>query len=385
MSTQSNHISGWVRKFTCYLLAVALIAVVPAAHVQPIVSFRNQTIKLIVPFEAGGGTDAWARFWAPLIAAKIPGNPNIEVVNVPGAGATRGANQFAQEAGTDGLVMMASSASVVFADLLNDPRVKYDVKDWLPLLASPTGGVVYADPAVLAQGADPLAHGKSVPWKMQIQGPTQLGMIMMLSLELLGFDFKASFGAGGGMDTFEAFRNGVVNIDMQTTSSYRTNVTTLVDNNNAVPLFAFGAIEPEKLVPEFTLTPKDKNKILRDPSFPKIPTLIEVYQRLNPDAETASPAFTVWQRFFLAGFPAQKMLVIPKDTDPRVIETLNNAMKRVVKEMEPLQRNKEEILGSYEQYVGEAAHQLLEQAADLDPEALQWYQDWVKEKFGIDL
>lgn len=366
----SSHQKGWVKTLASVVIAVALIAATPTAYAEA--NFAGKKIKLIVPFKAGGGTDVWARFWGPLIASKIRGEPELEIVNIPGGGATKGANQFAKEAGTDGLVMMASSASVMFAYLLEDTRVRYDYKDWRAILASPTGGVVYADPSVLAKGEEPLANGKSVPWKMKIQGPTQLGMIMMLSLELLGYDFSADFGAGGGMDTFESFRNGFYNVDMQTTSSYLTNVSSLVGANKAVPLFAFGTVD-------------GNNQIIRDPSFPDIPTLNEVYKRLNDNRDPRGPVYDVWRKFFLAGFPAQKMIVIPKNTDPEVVEAFEKAMIRVIEETKSWDETRQEILGSYDQHIGDAANQLLADAADLDQESLEWYKGWVRAKFNINL
>lgn len=357
-----------VRLAATVALAGAFFAALPAAAE---VSFAGKTIKLIVPFRAGGGTDVWARFWAPIIAEKIPGKPYIDVVNIPGGGSTKGANRFARDAGTDGLVMMASSASVLYAYLLEDSRVSYEFKDWEAILSSPTGGVVYANPAVLDDGPEPLKNGKSVPWKMKIQGPTQLGMILMLSLEVLGFDFGADFGASGGMDTFQSFRNGLYNIDMQTTSSYLTNVDSLVKDQRAVPLFSFGAVD-------------SKNKIYRDPTFPNIPTLIEVYKRLN-DRKPHGPVFEAWNNFFLAGFPTQKMLVIPANTDPEVRAIFKKALEQVIEDSDKWPDTKHDILGTYEQNIGATANSLLLKATTLDPQTLSWYKGWVRAKFNINL
>ena len=107
------------------------------------VSFEGETIEFIMPYNAGGGTDQWGRFYAPLLSQALPGKPNIIIKNMPGGGSTKGANYFAERASKDGLTIFASSASTQIPFLLGDDRIKYDFKDWYAVLSSPTGGVVY--------------------------------------------------------------------------------------------------------------------------------------------------------------------------------------------------------------------------------------------------
>lgn len=343
-----------------------------AIQAQAEVSFKGMTITMVVPFKSGGGTDVWARFWSPLIAAQLPGEPQIEVVNIPGGGSTKGANYFAENATQDGHTVLASSASVLYAYILGDKRVRYDYADWQAVLASPTGGVVYTAPEMLSPGPEPLVHAADVEWKMYIQGPTQLGLLLMLSMEVLGFDYEVQFGASGGGSTFEAFRNGLFNVDMQTTASYLTNVRNLVDNDRAVPMFSFGVVGLG-------------DKIFRDQTFRAVPTLLEVYKRLHNDKAPTSKAYEAWYKFFLAGFPAQKMLILPKDIDPEVLAAFEEAVHKVVSDEDSWPATKHEILGDYRQVTGVAANALLHDAARLDPEIVAWYKGWVNRRFGIEL
>ncbi len=45
------------------------------------VDFAGETIEWIIPFSAGGGSDTWARFTAPLLSKYLPGAPTAIVVN----------------------------------------------------------------------------------------------------------------------------------------------------------------------------------------------------------------------------------------------------------------------------------------------------------------
>ena len=55
--------------------------------------YPNEDIKLVVPFNPGGGYDVWARLMAPFLEDKLPGDAKVTVENVPGGGGVRGTNQ----------------------------------------------------------------------------------------------------------------------------------------------------------------------------------------------------------------------------------------------------------------------------------------------------
>ena len=125
--------------------AAAALGLAAPASAQ--VSFEGKTIEWIIPFSAGGGSDTWARFNAPLLGKYLPGNPTVVVVNEPGGGSTKGANLFAARAKPDGLTILGTSGSTQFPYLLGDPRVRFDYADWKIAMAAPTGGVVYTSPS----------------------------------------------------------------------------------------------------------------------------------------------------------------------------------------------------------------------------------------------
>ena len=55
-----------------------------------------------------GGSAKWANFFAPLLSEAMPGNPNVVVKFMPGAGSTKGANWFQNQKHSDGTVMFGS-------------------------------------------------------------------------------------------------------------------------------------------------------------------------------------------------------------------------------------------------------------------------------------
>ena len=89
------------------------------------VDFSGKRIEWIIPFGTGGGSNRWARFYAPWLQKALPGNPVVAVKNIPGASSTKGTNYFARRGSKDGLTILGTSGSTQFPFLLND-------RPWFP-------------------------------------------------------------------------------------------------------------------------------------------------------------------------------------------------------------------------------------------------------------
>ena len=87
-------------------LMIAFFAVLmmqsPTAHGQEF--YKGQTIQIVVGFAAGGGFDAYSRAISRHMGRHVAGNPNIIVMNSPGAGSLIAANQL-YKAKPDGLTI----------------------------------------------------------------------------------------------------------------------------------------------------------------------------------------------------------------------------------------------------------------------------------------
>jgi len=136
--------------------------------------FNNKTIRWVIPFKEGGGGDTWARFNAPYFTEHIAGNPVILVTNIPGGGSIKGANYFAENVDADGLMLLGTSGTTQMPYLLDDPRVKYDYNKYKPVMAYPTGGVVYCSPTLGINDGSEIDKILNRPLKYASQGPTSL-------------------------------------------------------------------------------------------------------------------------------------------------------------------------------------------------------------------
>jgi tripartite-type tricarboxylate transporter receptor subunit TctC len=350
-------------------LAIAAIATIgsqPAAAVD----FSGKQIEWIIPFKEGGGSDKWARFFAPLLGPALPGQPTVVVKNVPGAGSTQGANQFASRAKPDGLTILGTSGSTQFPYLLGDPRVKYEYRDWNVVLATPTGGVAYLNPKLGVTSAAELGKIKGTKLLYGSQGATSLDLVPLLAFELLGLDVEPIFGMKGRGAGRLAFERGETNIDYQTSSAFLSKVIPLVKEGNAVPIMSWGALDAA-------------GNLVRDPTFPELPHFAEAYEMVHGKKPTG-PAFAAWKSFFTAGFPAQKMVFLPNGTPQAIIDAYSKAFDQVISDKDFAAKSKKQ-LGAYPQLTGAGAKATLEVAINVDAAAKGWVKDWLKQRFGVEL
>ncbi|AXX92165.1 tricarboxylate transporter [Malaciobacter molluscorum LMG 25693] len=331
------------------------------------VNFEGKTIEWTMPFKAGGGTDKWGRFYAPLLSKALPGNPVVVIKNMPGGGSTKGANFFAQRASKDGLSIFAASGSTQFPYLLDDRRVRYDYKKWEVVLASPTGGVVYIPSSLGVKTVKDLKNLKTT-LKFGSQGATSLDLIPLLAFHILGLDVEPIFGMKGRKSGRLAFLRGETTIDYQTSTSYIKNVMPTIKNGNIVPLFSWGVLDED-------------GNLQRDPTFPNLPHFGEVYESIYGKKPSGS-AFSAWKSFFTAGFSVQKMILLPKGVSKDVLETYQKAVKKVLND-ENFKKLKTANLGIYDQAIGEKARKLKDLGTKVSKEDRQWIKNWLKESYNI--
>jgi tripartite-type tricarboxylate transporter receptor subunit TctC len=113
------------------LISSALWKVSAQAQEQP--SFQGQSIKVIVGFTSGGFYDRWSRLLARYVPKYLPGNPEMVVQNMPGAGGLIAANHMYSVAKPDGLTVGMLSYGMYLDQLVGRSEVQYDVRkfNWL--------------------------------------------------------------------------------------------------------------------------------------------------------------------------------------------------------------------------------------------------------------
>lgn len=106
------------------LLLVSLLTSSPG-HAQKDF-YSGKTITIIAGTKAGDVYDLYARMFAQFMPKYIPGNPNIIVQNMAGAGSMIAANHVYNVSNPDGLTIGAIFPALYFDQIVGRPEVKFD-------------------------------------------------------------------------------------------------------------------------------------------------------------------------------------------------------------------------------------------------------------------
>lgn len=162
---------------------LAALAVLVSAAAVPAQQFPSQSIRLIVPFSAGGPTDLAARLIAEPLRKHL--GEAIVIENRPGAAGVPGTEQVATGAHDGYTLVVGGIAPIVLVPAVR--TVRYDVeKDFVPL------GLIWRSPQVLAvrksldvtSVADLISYAKANPGRVNI-GSAGYGTVTHLAGELL--------------------------------------------------------------------------------------------------------------------------------------------------------------------------------------------------------
>lgn len=108
------------------VLAVSAALVLPAAAQTPAQFYAGKSITFVVGYGVGASYDTGARLLARHYGKYIPGNPNVVVQNMPGAGSMTAANHLYNAAAKDGTALAMFGRGLYLEALLGNPTVKFD-------------------------------------------------------------------------------------------------------------------------------------------------------------------------------------------------------------------------------------------------------------------
>ena len=178
--------------FKMFPPVVAVILLVSCAFMFPLAQaqgYPHKTVRLVVPFPAGGATDIFARVLSQKVGEKL--GQALVVENRPGAGGTIGSDQVAKAAPDGYTLLLATSSTHAIGPALN-PKMPYDaVRDFTAI-----SHVGNAPSILLVPNSSPaktlkewVEHSRRNPGKLNYAS-SRNGTIVHLTAEL----FKAQLG-----------------------------------------------------------------------------------------------------------------------------------------------------------------------------------------------
>lgn len=334
--------------------------------------FETRSIEVTIPFGAGGGTDSIIRFLAPFIRQYTPGNPTVQVFNVPGGGSITGANGFVLTEAPDGTKILGTATSTLMPWLLGQDIVRYDLRELQPLIGFPTNRIVYVSPQAGITDAMRLADPRDRPLRFGGVGPTGSDVVMVLALNALRLTDTVEFifGYSGGGAAYLAFQQGELDGNEEPTVSYFSGPQELEASGEVIPLFTFGL-------------PDGSGGFLRDPFFPDLPTVEEVYRGIHGSAPSG-PAWDAFSTFM--GISAQFAFGFwtHGDAPTEAVEALRDSLQRLSVDA-TFRLQGEAIFGPYEPVVGAALNPIIEAIAGIDPDVLEYVRNFLIDEYEADL
>lgn len=209
--------------------------------------FKGKPVTIIVGSSPGGGFDTYARLVARHMGKYIPGQPNVIVENMPGAGHLIAMNHVYNNASKDGTVIGNVEGALSMRQLLGAQGVEFDFRD-LTMLGAPdppindvlivrkeAGVTDFADLLDDKTGAK-LIVGVQEPGSLQTDGP-------LLLKNLLGANLVLVPGYEGTSDFVLAMEQGEIDAFWTTLTTIRNSAPEHFESGDWIPIL--GMVEDD--------------------------------------------------------------------------------------------------------------------------------------------
>ena len=352
-------------------IGIATTVGLPTLSQAAPVDFAGKTVEIIVPYTEGGGTDVYVRLLAPFLQKYLPGQPTIVVRNFPGGASIMGSNRFEARAKPDGLSIIATSSSTSVAQVMGGDDRQFDLLTWRQIIVTSLGTVVYFAPQTGVTGKDPVAdirmllekHTKLLYGAKQ---PNAAEIRIILALDLLGLNFETIFNVARG-EVREAMLRGEMQVNDDTSGAFLDRVMPLVKRGELVPMFTLGSIKDGKLT--------------RDPIFPDLITIGELYEGVYGKA----PSGEIWdalKRFIYLAEIGAKGLALPKGTPDNIRDAYVAALQKTIAD-DKFKQMARDLIGDYPHVLGDEADAVIDTAVNLPPATKDWLAIYLKKKFDV--
>jgi tripartite-type tricarboxylate transporter receptor subunit TctC len=278
------------------LAAIAAAMAVGPAYADPVTDFyKGKTITLIVSSAPGGGYDALSRVIAPHLGRHIPGNPQVVVKNMSGAGGIVATKYLFNVAPRDGTFIGGVQNNTPFEPLFGTKEATYDPLKfgWLGTPSFETALLTVWHTTPVNTWQDVLKHEITVGSSGVHSTPSFYGRLLK---DILGLKLRIVVGYESQSKVFLAMERGEV--DGYPSVFYSALTSTR-------PTWV-----PQKLVKLLVQIGVDK-----EPALPDVPSLLDLAK--TPDDKTlvlaaAGPLAAGRPYLMPPGVPADRATALQK-------------------------------------------------------------------------
>ena len=338
-------------------IALSTVAVSPAAAQ---VDFTDKTITIVVPFGEGGGTSQVFGFFKPYLQKYLPGQPLIQLLNVPGGGSIRGSNQFHNNQNPDGTYLLATSTSTIVNQAARNPLVEFDLTSYRPVALIGSETHWFSSPNVVAEPYDfaPLIERPLSLYAMN--SPSSADLFHVWVFDKLGIKGAKAIPGLSSSSGYQAFLRGELQISSQGSANYLRQIVPAINAGEVSDLMSFGMIQEDGSVERMSYSPDT-------PTFPEQYESVHGAPLEGEDLEAYQAINAIWNR-------ASKAIFLPKDAPDEVIEAWRDAMRKTLEDPEFIAEAPSK-LGPANILIGESASSVIASAAVLSDATVKQLND----------
>jgi tripartite-type tricarboxylate transporter receptor subunit TctC len=366
-----NLFSKFISCVGIFVVGAATVTMTAFAPPAKAVDFSGKTIQAFVAFSAGGGGTYYTRLYLPFFKKYLPGNPTIIVRNMPGGGGLIGSNWFQANAKPDGLFYSVISTSNMSSMVMGDEKVKYNLLEWESIIMEPLGTIFYTTPKTGVTGKNISKDVATLLNTQIVTGAktlTSSELHLFLAFDMLGINkITPVFGIGSGAQR-KAVLRGEFNMKRDSAINYLKKVASYAKKG--------------KVVPWMTLGYEQDGKIVRDPYFPNLPTIIDAYKAMNGGKAPSGVGFDSFKHFFHMAVTASKGFALPPKTPKAIVDVYVAAAKKIEKD-KGFAKRAGKLYGVYPKAYGKDANDVMRAAVDVPPQNKKYIRDFVKRKFNM--
>lgn len=272
--------------------------------------YQGKTITIVVGYLAGDGYDNWARLLAAHIVKHIPGNPNIIVQNMPGAGSMIAANHIYNLAKPDGLSLASIGPSLYLDQVTGKKEVQFDWAKftWIGSTEK-TPWLFYMRTDTPYKTFDDIRKAESPPKCSATSSGTSGHFVPKLLEEAIGAKFSLVMGYQGGAEQDLALERGEVQCRALSIPTFYSREP-------------FGTWRKNNLVRVMLQTGRS-----RDPRAPDVPTIHELMSQYKTPESTRRFVVTV-----LASGDLGRPIIAPPGVPAERVKILREAFMKTVKD-----------------------------------------------------
>jgi tripartite-type tricarboxylate transporter receptor subunit TctC len=319
--------------------------------------YQGKTIKVVVGFTSGGFYDRWSRLLARYVPNYLPGNPEMIVQNMPGAGGLIAANHVYNVAKSDGLTIGMTSYGMYLDQMVGRKEVQYDVRKF-HWIGSPEKSeiLLYMRSDALYKSIEDIRKA-STPPKCGSTGTAGTDYILARLLEeTLDAKIETVLGYPGGSEIDLAVEKGEVQCRGLTAAPFFGREPFISwRKRNFVNVLLYGGLK-------------------RDPRIPDTPTIYEIFDKLNTPEESRQVADVI-----LRGGDFGRPWVMSPETPAEVVKTMRTAYAKAMADSTLLDEAKQTKL-DVEYVPGEDLQKLAEKMMSQPPGVVKRVQKLLGKK-----